>query len=82
MKDLTLNSPVLPKWLLYFVAWCLELGATVTGKPAEMIRSQVKLFYGVRQEYDITKARTELGYEPRSSSITLIEAFKYLEDKH
>ncbi|PCH65143.1 MAG: nucleoside-diphosphate sugar epimerase [Gammaproteobacteria bacterium] len=74
--------PVLPKWLLYFVAWCLELVATVTGKPAEMIRSQVKLFYGVRQEYDITKARTELGYEPRSSSIALIEAFIYLEDKH
>ena len=51
--------PALPKWLLYFLAWCLEFGATVTGKPAEIIRSQVKLFYGVRQEYDITKAKTE-----------------------
>ncbi|PCK04352.1 MAG: nucleoside-diphosphate sugar epimerase [Alteromonadaceae bacterium] len=73
--------PVLPKWLLYFMAWCLELGATITGKPAELMRSQVKLFYGVRQSYDITKARTELGFEPRSSSVALVDVFRYLEER-
>lgn len=80
-KEFNFKLPLsLPKGLLYFVAWCLEFGASITGKPADLIRSQVKLFYGVRQEYDITKARTELGYEPRSSSMALLDAFKYLED--
>ena len=73
--------PTLPKWLLYCVAWCLELGATVTEKPAELIRSQVKLFYGVRQEYDISKAQRELGYEPRSPLMALVDTFNYLGER-
>jgi dihydroflavonol-4-reductase len=77
-----LKVPVrLPKWLMYFIALCLELGAKMTGKPAELIRSQVALFYGVRQEYEIAKARNELGYEPRSASEALLGVFEYLNGR-
>lgn len=73
--------PRLPRWLLHLIAWGLELGAGVTGKPAELTRSQVKLFYGIRQEYDITKANRELAYQPRSPSDALHDVFAYLEGR-
>ena len=68
-----------PKWLLLTIAWFMELGAKVSGKPADLVRSQVKLFYGVKQEYDISKAKRDLGYAPRRPMKTLIETFQYLE---
>ena len=71
--------PVLPKYILHSLAHLLELVASITGKPAALIRSQVALFYGIKQEYDISKAQTELGYEPRSSLVALRDTFDYLE---
>ncbi len=73
--------PAVPKWLLYTIAWCLEWMASVTGKSAELTRSQVELFYGIRQEYDISKAQFELGYDPRSPSSALADAFNYLGER-
>ena len=79
---INLKAPArLPKWVIYFIALCAELAAKVTGKPAELIRSQVALFYGIRQEYEITKARNELGYEPRSPSEALRDVFEYLNGR-
>lgn len=70
--------PKVPKWLLYSLAWCLEVVAKLSGKPAELVRSQVDLFYGVRQEYNISKAQEDLDYAPRSPIIALVDVFKYL----
>jgi dihydroflavonol-4-reductase len=78
--DYTLPSKS-PKWLLLTIAWFMELGAKVSGKPAELISSQVKLFYGVKQEYDISKAQRDLGYAPRSPMKALIDTFQYLEKR-
>ncbi|MHA6196104.1 NAD-dependent epimerase/dehydratase family protein [Pseudomonas wadenswilerensis] len=67
-----------PRWLLMCVAWLQEAQAGLGGRPARLTRSQVRLFQGVRQEYDTGKARRELGFQPRPSDAVLREAFAYL----
>lgn len=50
-----------------------------SGQPAQLLTSQVRLFYQVRQEYSIAKAVTELSFNPRPPAQALAEAFAYLE---
>ena len=73
--------PAIPKWLLFILAKAMELMSKITGKPAELITSQVRLFHGVKQEYDISRSRKALAYSPRSPMQTLKEAFAYLEQR-
>lgn len=75
------TPPVFPKWLLYVLAGVLGFTAKLTGKPAELIASQVTMFFNVKQEFDISKARKELGYKPKTPHDTLVETFKYLEKR-
>ncbi|ETX12178.1 nucleoside-diphosphate sugar epimerase [Marinomonas ushuaiensis DSM 15871] len=75
------KPPVVPKWLLYVLSGLMGFGSKLTGKPAELISSQVSMFFNVKQEYNISKARTELGYNPKSSHDALVETFKYLEQR-
>jgi dihydroflavonol-4-reductase len=75
-----LPSPA-PRWLLLSVAWFQERWAQLSGRPAKLLVSQVRLFHGVRQEYDIAKARTELGYRPRPPARALLEAFAFLRQR-
>ncbi|KAI2680203.1 NAD-dependent epimerase/dehydratase family protein [Pseudomonas sp. TNT3] len=67
-----------PRTLLLLIACLQELRARYTGQPAELLRSQVRMFYGVRQVYCIDKAINELGYQPRSPQHALRQAFEYL----
>ncbi|WP_082143260.1 NAD-dependent epimerase/dehydratase family protein [Pseudomonas fildesensis] len=71
--------PPAPRWLLIGIAWLQERGAHLTGKPAQLMLSQVRLFHNVRQEYSIAKARAELGFNPRPPQQALREAFAYLD---
>jgi len=68
-----------PRGLLLGLAWLQERLARLTGRPAELLVSQVRLFYGVQQEYCIAKAEAELGYRPRSPEQALREVFGYLQ---
>jgi dihydroflavonol-4-reductase len=67
-----------PKPLLLLIAWLQEQRARYTGRPAELLMSQVQMFYGVRQDYCIDKAINELGYQPRSPQDALKQAFAHL----
>ena len=67
-----------PKSLLLLIAWLQELRARYTARPAELLVSQVQMFYGVRQLYYIDKAVNELGYQPRSPQDALTQAFAHL----
>ncbi|MBC9250203.1 nucleoside-diphosphate sugar epimerase [Pseudomonas alcaligenes] len=73
--------PPAPRWLLLALAWLQERAAQLTGKPAKLLVSQVRLFHGVRQEYSIAKARAELGYRPRPVEQALREAFAFLQQR-
>lgn len=68
-----------PRWLLSSLAWWQEHWAQLTGKPARLLRSQVRLFHGVAQEYSVAKAKRELGFNPRPPEVALREAFAYLD---
>jgi dihydroflavonol-4-reductase len=67
-----------PRWLLLALAWMQERWATLSGRPAQLLTSQVRLFHQVRQEYSIAKAQRELGYQPRPPEQALQETFKQL----
>lgn len=73
--------PPAPRWLLWAVAWAQEGWARVSGRPAQMIRSQVRMFHGVAQEYRIDKARDELGFAPRAPEEALRGVFGYLGER-
>lgn len=75
---LKIPKPV-PKWLLYSVAGLMELGSKVTGKEPLLQRQYVGMFYGLKQDYDISKARTELDFNPKPSNAALIDALAYLK---
>jgi len=72
------QPPRAPRWLLVCIAWMQERAAQLTGKPARLLLSQVRLFHNVRQEYSIVKAKTELGFNPRPPEEALMSAFVYL----
>lgn len=67
-----------PKVLLLSVAMLQMWRARLTGQPAELLPSQVRMFHGVRQRYCIDKAVDELGYRPRPPQEALRQAFEYL----
>lgn len=70
--------PSMPPWVLKGAAYAMEWFAKLTGKPSELIANQVDIFYGVKQEYDITKAKRELKFNPRPPTIALQQAIQYL----
>jgi dihydroflavonol-4-reductase len=71
--------PRAPRWLLLSLAWGAERLARLTGTPASLTRSQVRTFYGVKQEYTIRKASEQLAYQPKSAFAALRETFAYLQ---
>ncbi|OWP73456.1 NAD-dependent epimerase/dehydratase family protein [Pseudomonas sp. K2I15] len=75
------QPPPAPRWLLLAVAWFQERWAQWTGTPAQLLLSQVRMFWGVRQEYSILKAKTELGFNPRPPEEVLRSAFGYLQSR-
>ena len=70
--------PRAPKALLLSIALLQTWRARLTGRPAELLSSQVRMFHGVRQRYCIDKAVGELDYRPRSPQVALRQAFEYL----
>jgi len=71
-----------PKWALSLIAGGMELGAKITGKPPQLLRSQVNLFHNNPRVMKIDKARTELGYSPRDGETAVKQALIYLMENH
>ncbi|MHA4846726.1 NAD-dependent epimerase/dehydratase family protein [Flavitalea antarctica] len=68
----------LPKPLLYGIAGAMQLGAKLTGKPPVLTVKDIAMFSGLKQNFDITKARTELGFKPKAPETVVREALDYL----
>lgn len=60
------------------LAFLMEFSSKITGKAPNMTRSLVKAYYDADQRVDISKARRELGYNPRSHEDALKDALIYL----
>ncbi len=79
--ELKLKTPKkVPKCLLYSVAGLMEFGSRITGKEPLLQRHYLDMFYGLKQDYDITKSRKELGFNPKSSKKALTDALEYLKN--
>ena len=79
--ELNLKNPKkIPKWLLYSVAGLMEFSSKITGKEPLMQRQYIDMFYGLKQDFDITYAVQDLGFKPKPSKKALIEALEYLKN--
>lgn len=78
--ELNLKMPKkVPKCLLYSVAGLMEFGSKINGKEPLLQRHYLDMFYGLNQDYDISKSIQELGFNPKSSRKALIDALEYLK---
>lgn len=73
--------PRLPKGLLQIMSSGMEFISKFTGTRPLLLRSQVALFYGVAPRKDISKARTELGFNPRDPELAIRETLDYLANR-
>lgn len=55
----------MPRWVLAGVAGCMELSASVTGRPPALTRAAVRDLVGRYAWYDISKTTAHLGLAPR-----------------
>ncbi len=79
--ELKLKMPLkVPRVILYSIAGLMEAGSKITGKEPLLQRHFIEMFYGLKQDFDISKAKTELGFNPKPSKAALIDAMKYLKE--
>ena len=80
--ELKINLPVaVPKPILFLIAWFMELGSKLSGKAPLLSVKDIAMFAGLQQDFDTTKARNELGFNPKRSEIAIKEAMIYLNNK-
>ena len=78
--ELKLKTPKkVPKCLLYAVAGLMEFSSKLTGKEPLLQRHYLDMFYGLKQDYDISKSKEELNFYPKPSKQALEEALTYLK---
>lgn len=77
--ELHLKKPIpVPKFILYAFGGLLSLGAKISGKAPAMTTKEVDMFYGLVQDFDISKAKRELGFNPKPSDQALKFALSYM----
>ena len=80
--ELKLKTPKkVPKCLLYSVAGLMEFSSKISGKEPQLQRHYLDMFYGLKHDYDITKSKEELGFNPKPSKKALIDALEYLKNE-
>lgn len=77
--ELKLKVPgSVPKFILYTIAGIMEFSAKLSGKPPVLTTKEIAMFSGLQQDFDISKSRNELGFNPKDSKQAVKEAIDYL----
>ncbi|MBO9691887.1 NAD-dependent epimerase/dehydratase family protein [Chryseobacterium sp.] len=77
--ELKLEVPrSVPKGILFAIAALMEFTARLSGKPPVLTRKDIAMFSGLQQDFDISKSRNELGFNPRGPEKAVKEALDYL----
>lgn len=77
--ELKLKIPAaVPKFMLYVIAWVMEFTARISGKAPLLTTKDIAIFSGLQQDFDISKARNALGFNPNKPELAVTEAFAYL----
>lgn len=69
-----------PKPMLYSIAWFMEIVSKINGKAPLLTTKEIAMFSGLQQDFDISKARIELGFTPKNSKQAVKEAMHYLQE--
>ncbi|MDF7819808.1 NAD-dependent epimerase/dehydratase family protein [Runella sp. MFBS21] len=79
--ELKIKLPTaVPKTILFGVAWLMEIGSKISGKAPLLTTKDIAMFSGLQQDFDISKARKELGFNPKNPTQAVREAMYYLRD--
>ncbi len=77
--ELKLKVPgSVPKFVLYTIAGFMEFSAKLSGKPPVLTTKEIAMFSGLQQDFDISKSRNELGFNPKKPEHIVKEALIYL----
>lgn len=77
--ELNLKVPgALPKFMLMALAGIMELSARISGNAPLLTRKDIAMFSGLQQNFDIDKARKELGFNPDKPEQAVKSALAYL----
>lgn len=77
--ELKLDIPrSVPKGILFSIAAIMEFTARLSGKAPVLTRKDISMFSGLQQDFDISKVRKELGFNPKSPEQAVKEALDYL----
>jgi dihydroflavonol-4-reductase len=77
--ELKIKTPIkVSKNILYVVAYIMEFFSKITGKEPKLQRHYLDMFYGLKQDYDISNSIKDLDFHPKPSKQALEEAFAYL----
>lgn len=78
--DLKLKTPIkVPKSLLYVIAKIMELISKITQKEPLLQKEYLDMFYGLKQDYNISNSKKDLDFNPKSSKRALTDTFIYLK---
>ncbi len=66
------------KSFLFVIAAISEFVSIITKKSPQMLRSWIRLYYQTDLRCDISKAKKELGFEPKSTELAVKDSFHYL----
>ena len=69
------------KSFMLFIAEIAEIVSKITGKEPLMMKNQVELYYNADLRVDISKAKRELGYNPKNPEKAIKETFEYLIER-
>ncbi|OYQ38557.1 dihydrokaempferol 4-reductase [Flavobacterium cyanobacteriorum] len=67
-----------PKAVLFLVAALMESVSKLSGKAPVLTVKDIAMFSGLKQDFDISKARRELGFNPKAPRQVVEEAMLYL----
>jgi dihydroflavonol-4-reductase len=77
--NLKIKLPMtVPRSMLFTIAWFMEIGSRINGKAPLLSTKDIAMFSGLQQDFDISKARKELGFNPKNSTQAVKEAMVYL----
>lgn len=80
--ELKIKIPIkVSKNILYAVAYIMEFFSKITGKEPKLQRHYLDMFYGLKQDYDISNSIKDLDFYPKSSRQALEEALVYFKDE-
>nr|WP_305051133.1 NAD-dependent epimerase/dehydratase family protein [Elizabethkingia bruuniana] len=67
--ELQLKKPAaVPKFMLYTLAGIMQFSAKLNSKPPLLTIKDIAMFSGLQQNFDISKARNELGFNPKNQN--------------